>query len=106
MEVAGGLEEGPRPPAAVEAAAYFAVAEALTNAAKHGGGRRATVRLERLRSGLRTVVRDDGTGGADESEGTGLLGVRRRVAALDGSVQVSSPVGGPTVIEVRLPCVW
>ncbi|SOE06841.1 histidine kinase [Streptomyces sp. Ag109_G2-15] len=106
VEVAGGLEEGPRPPAAVEAAAYFAVAEALTNAAKHGGGRRATVRLERLRSGLRAVVRDDGTGGADESEGTGLLGVRRRVAALDGSVQVSSPVGGPTVIEVRLPCVW
>ncbi|MFD5793380.1 histidine kinase [Streptomyces diastatochromogenes] len=106
VEVAGGLEEGPRPPAAVEAAAYFAVAEALTNAAKHGGGRRAAVRLERLRSGLRAVVRDDGTGGADESEGTGLLGVRRRVAALDGSVQVSSPVGGPTVIEVRLPCVW
>lgn len=106
VEVAGGLEEGPRPPAAVEAAAYFAVAEALTNAAKHGGGQRAAVRLERLRSGLRAVVRDDGTGGADESEGTGLLGVRRRVAALDGSVQVSSPVGGPTVIEVRLPCVW
>lgn len=45
-------------------------------------------------------------GGADESEGTGLLGIRRRVAALDGSVQVSSPVGGPTVVEVRLPCVW
>ncbi|OXY89398.1 sensor histidine kinase [Streptomyces diastatochromogenes] len=106
VEVAGGLEEGPRPPAAVEAAAYFAVAEALTNAAKHGGSRRAAVRLERLRSGLRAVVRDDGTGGADESGGTGLLGVRRRVAALDGSVQVSSPAGGPTVIEVRLPCVW
>lgn len=78
----------------------------MINAAKHGGGRRATVRLERLRSGLRAVVRDDGTGGADESRGSGLLGIRRRVAALDGSVQVSSPVGGPTAVEVRLPCVW
>ncbi|MET9070602.1 histidine kinase [Streptomyces sp. NPDC004232] len=106
VEVKGGLEEGPRPPAAVEAAAYFAVAEALTNAAKYSGGRRADVRLERLRAGLRTVVRDDGHGGADENEGTGLLGIRRRVAALDGSVQVSSPAGGPTVIEVQLPCVW
>lgn len=54
--VEGGLEEGPRPPAAVEAAAYFAVAEALTNAAKHSGGRHATVRLERLRNGLRAAV--------------------------------------------------
>ncbi|MFE2068622.1 histidine kinase [Streptomyces sp. NPDC059467] len=106
VEVKGGLEEGPRPPAAVEAAAYFAVAEALTNAAKYGGGRRADVRLERLRTGLRAVVRDDGDGGADENEGTGLLGIRRRVAALDGDVQMSSPAGGPTVIEVQLPCVW
>ncbi|MER7792824.1 histidine kinase [Streptomyces sp. NPDC097640] len=106
VDVAGGLEDGPRPPAAVEAAAYFAVAEALTNAAKHSGGQRAVVQLERLHAGLRAVVRDDGTGGADDMGGTGLLGIRRRVAALDGSVQVSSPAGGPTVIEVQLPCVW
>ncbi|MEU6508938.1 histidine kinase [Streptomyces sp. NPDC046942] len=106
VSVTGGLEEGPRPPAAIEAAAYFAVAEALTNAAKHGGGRRADVRLERLRSGLRTVIGDDGHGGADERGGTGLLGVRRRVAALDGELTVTSPAGGPTVIEVELPCVW
>ncbi|GHI04029.1 histidine kinase [Streptomyces cellostaticus] len=106
VEVEGGLDEGPRPPAAVEAAAYFAVAEALTNAARHSSGGRAAVRLERLRTGLRAVVRDDGTGGADENGGTGLLGIRRRVAALDGSMQVSSPAGGPTVMEVRLPCVW
>ncbi|WBO62020.1 sensor histidine kinase [Streptomyces camelliae] len=106
VSVTGGLEEGPRPPAAIEAAAYFAVAEALTNAAKHGGGRRADVRLERLRGGLRTVIGDDGHGGADERGGTGLLGVRRRVAALDGELTVTSPAGGPTVIEVELPCVW
>ncbi|MEU4489024.1 histidine kinase [Streptomyces purpurascens] len=103
-----GLEgEGVRAPAAVEAATYFAVAEALTNAAKYSGADRASVVLERLRTGLRAVVRDEGVGGADESGGgSGLLGIRRRVAALDGSVTVTSPVGGPTVIEVELPCVW
>ncbi|MFI6370119.1 histidine kinase [Streptomyces sp. NPDC050546] len=103
-----GLEgEGARAPAAVEAAAYFAVAETLTNAAKYSGAGRASVVLERLRTGLRAVVRDEGVGGADESGGgTGLLGIRRRVAALDGTVAVTSPVGGPTVIEVELPCVW
>lgn len=69
VHVARDLEEGPRPPAAVEAAAYFAVAEALTNAAKHSGGRRAAVRLQRLRAGLRAVVRDEGAGGVDERGG-------------------------------------
>ncbi|MER6352831.1 histidine kinase [Streptomyces sp. NPDC001634] len=102
-----GLEDpGVRAPAAVEAAAYFVVAEALTNAAKHSGSTRASVRLERLRTGLRTVVRDEGLGGADETAGSGLLGMRRRVAALDATFAVSSPAGEPTVIEVELPCVW
>jgi signal transduction histidine kinase len=102
----GAGEGGPRAPAAVEAAAYFVVAEALTNAAKHSGSERAEVRLARARTGLRVRVRDEGRGGADESGGSGLLGMRRRVAALDGTVGVTSPVGGPTVIEVELPCVW
>ncbi|MFF2852027.1 histidine kinase [Streptomyces sp. NPDC058001] len=103
-----GLEaDGVRAPASVEAAAYFAVAEALTNAAKHSGSRQASVTLERRRTGMRAVVRDEGKGGADDSgHGSGLLGICRRVAALDGTVTVSSPVGGPTVIEVELPCVW
>ncbi|MFE9631347.1 histidine kinase [Streptomyces sp. NPDC006463] len=101
-----GLEGGSRPPAAVEAAAYFAVAEALTNAAKHSGSRRARVELSRAPRALKILVRDEGHGGADEAGGSGLLGMRRRIAALDGIVQVSSPVGGPTVIEVELPCVW
>lgn len=51
-------------------------------------------------------VSDDGHGGADEHGGTGLLGIRRRVAALDGDMSVTSPVGGPTLIDVELPCVW
>ncbi|MFJ7063894.1 histidine kinase [Streptomyces sp. NPDC101115] len=100
--------DGVRAPAAVEAAAYFAVAEALTNAAKHSGATRACVRLEKVPTGLRAVVRDEGRGGAEQGEsgGSGLIGLRRRVAALDGTVRLTSPVGGPTVIEVELPCVW
>ena len=102
----GGLDEGTRAPAAVEAAAYFVVAESLTNVAKYSGTDRAEVRLTRTRRGLAVRVRDEGRGGADESAGSGLLGMRRRVAALDGMFEVSSPVGGPTVIDVELPCVW
>ncbi|WP_326688991.1 MULTISPECIES: histidine kinase [unclassified Streptomyces] len=94
----------PRAPAAVETAAYFVVAEALTNAAKHSGSERAWVELVRDTRTLTVSVRDEGCGGADSSGGSGLLGVRRRVAALDGTVEVTSPTGGPTVIEVELPC--
>ncbi|MEU0741278.1 histidine kinase [Streptomyces sp. NPDC006134] len=106
VDTDGLADDGPRAPAAVEAAAYFAVAEALTNAAKHSGSSRASVRLERTRTGLRVTVRDEGEGGADETSGSGLLGIRRRVAALDGTVTVTSPEGGPTVVAVELPCVW
>jgi signal transduction histidine kinase len=116
VEVVRLEDEGLRAPAAVEAAAYFVVAEALTNAAKHSGSPRASVRLERLKRGLRVRVADEGHGGAGgtsqafgsggETSGSGLFGIRRRVAALDGTVEVSSPAGGPTVIDVLLPCVW
>ncbi|MCK9902659.1 histidine kinase [Frankia sp. Cpl3] len=107
-------DNAPRAPAAVEAAAYFVVAEALTNAAKHSGAEHAEVRLAHTRDGLRVIIRDEGCGGAEESPstsvplvgGSGLLGMRRRVAALDGTMTVTSPVGGPTVIDVELPCVW
>ncbi|MFC9796722.1 sensor domain-containing protein [Streptomyces sp. NPDC127584] len=98
----------PRAPAAVEAAAYFVVAEALTNAARHSGATRASVALSREPAALRARVADEGRGGAEAGEGggSGLLGIRRRVAALDGTVRLTSPEGGPTVIEVELPCVW
>ena len=111
-----GLETGPRAPAAVETAAYFVVAEALTNTARHSGAERAEVGLARTRRGLKVLVRDEGRGGAGdvtpaaaagaETGGSGLLGMRRRVAALDGTFALTSPHGGPTVIEVELPCVW
>lgn len=101
-----GMRDDVRAPAAVEAAAYFTVAEALTNAAKHSGSRRAWVELARTPRALSITVRDEGCGGVDETGGSGLLGMRRRIAALDGIVRASSPIGGPTTIEVELPCVW
>ncbi|MFD7288948.1 histidine kinase [Streptomyces sp. NPDC059863] len=101
-----GAQSGARAPAAIEAAAYFVVAEALTNAAKHSGSDRADVWLAGTLTGLVVMVRDEGRGGADEKGGSGLVGIRRRVAALDGTVLVTSPPGGPTVIDVELPCVW
>ncbi|GGJ79366.1 histidine kinase [Streptomyces camponoticapitis] len=91
-------------PAAVEAVAYFVVAEALSNAARHGRAPRAEVRVGRTGAGLSVRITDDGIGGADEERGTGIAGIRRRVLALDGSVLVTSPPGGPTTIAVEVPC--
>ncbi|MFC5182010.1 sensor histidine kinase [Actinomadura harenae] len=91
-------------PAAVEAVAYFTIAEALTNAAKHSRAARCAVRLTRAGDRLTIEVTDDGIGGADETLGTGITGIRHRVLALDGTVHVHSPAGGPTTITVVLPC--
>ncbi|WP_160050286.1 MULTISPECIES: histidine kinase [unclassified Nocardiopsis] len=91
-------------PVAVETAAYFVVAESVTNAARHSGAERIGVLLERVGDVLRVRVEDDGSGGVDEERGSGVRGLRRRVAALDGTVRVDSPAGGPTVILVELPC--
>ena len=91
-------------PVAAETAAYFVVTEAVTNAVRHSTAREIGVRLDRVGAVLRVSVRDDGGGGVDESRGSGVTGIRRRVAALDGTVRVDSPAGGPTVVEVELPC--
>ncbi|TDD96082.1 sensor histidine kinase [Actinomadura rubrisoli] len=99
MEVAGG-----RSPAAVEAAAYFVVAEALTNIAKHSGATEAAASVRREGAHLRVRVRDNGKGGADPGRGSGLAGIRRRVAALDGTTRIDSPDGAGTTLEVDLPC--
>lgn len=93
-----------RPPAPVEAAAYFVVAEALTNVTRHSAATRSEVIVARANGSLLITVADDGIGGADEAAGSGLAGIRRRIAALDGSCSVSSPAGGGTRIEVALPC--
>ncbi|MFD0539534.1 sensor histidine kinase [Actinomadura luteofluorescens] len=93
-----------RPPRQVESTAYFAAAEALTNAAKHSGADRAAV-VARLAGGVLTLeITDDGEGGADPARGTGLTGLADRVAVIDGRLLVSSPAGGPTLVRVELPC--
>ncbi|MCA2216196.1 sensor histidine kinase [Jidongwangia harbinensis] len=89
----------------VESAAYFAVAEALTNVARHSGARRAWVSLRHAEQTLVLTVGDDGAGNADPEGGTGLRGIERRLAAFDGTMTLSSPPGGPTVVTMELPCV-
>ncbi|MGY0019517.1 sensor histidine kinase [Streptomyces sp. YJ-C3] len=96
----------PKPlPGPVRAAAYFVVSEAVTNAAKHARAGEIAARLT-LEEGVLTVsVRDDGRGGAvSAGAGTGLAGLRGRVEALDGTLHVTSPLGGPTVVTAELPC--
>jgi signal transduction histidine kinase len=92
-----------RPPAGIEAIAYFVVAEALTNVAKHARASHAEVTVDRSGEMLRVTIRDDGVGGADPA-GQGLSGLASRAAGVDGRLSVSSPAGGPTSIEVLLPC--
>jgi signal transduction histidine kinase len=91
-------------PAPVETAAYFAVAEALANVAKHAGARSVHIRAAYSAGALRIEVSDDGAGGADPVRGTGLRGVERRLATFDGVLAVSSPPGGPTIIVIEVPC--
>ncbi|MFF8839262.1 sensor histidine kinase [Streptomyces sp. NPDC015130] len=90
----------PRP---TETAAYFVVSEAVTNAAKHSSASAISVTVTLDGARLTVRVEDDGTGGADET-GSGLTGLRSRVAALDGVLRVHSPLGGPTTITAELPC--
>ncbi|EMF26645.1 sensor histidine kinase [Streptomyces pseudogriseolus] len=93
-----------RLPLPVETAAYFVVAEALTNAVKHSGASGARVHARLHTDVLTLSVGDDGTGGAEPSAGGGLVGLADRVAAADGRLRVSSPQGGPTLLHVELPC--
>jgi len=94
-----------RPPKLVESIAYFMVAEALANVAKHAQASQAQVELAVRRGVLRIRVTDDGVGGAVTSGGTGLAGLADRARSIDGELLVQSPPGGPTVISMELPCV-
>ncbi|MFE4600521.1 sensor histidine kinase [Kitasatospora indigofera] len=89
----------------VEAVAYFTVSEALTNVAKHARASRVDLSVRGRGGRLRITVTDDGVGGADPAGGTGLTGLRKRAASVDGTLAVHSPLGGPTTITVELPCV-
>jgi signal transduction histidine kinase len=92
------------PPMPVAAAVYFAVAETLNNAVLHAEASTVKISVEYTGGKLRTRVTDDGRGGADNSRGTGLAGVERRLATFDGTLKVSSPAGGPTIVAIEVPC--
>ncbi|MEU8378574.1 sensor domain-containing protein [Streptosporangium sp. NPDC048865] len=90
--------------ASVEATAYFVAAEALTNITRHSNARHAVVKVHRGADRLHLQITDDGHGGADERGGSGLVGIRRRTEAHDGTFMLNSPAGGPTTLTVSLPC--
>jgi signal transduction histidine kinase len=92
-----------RLPDSAEVAAYYVVAESLTNAAKHAGASEVTVKVDTDGSDLRLCIRDDGAGGADSRAGSGLVGLRDRVEALGGRLLVSSPVGNGTSLVATIP---
>ena len=93
-----------RPSPVVEAVAYFVVSEGLANIAKHAQASQAEVFVQRSGDRLHVIVTDDGIGGADPARGTGLAGLARRAESVDGTFEVTSPPGGPTVLSVDLPC--
>ncbi|MGH3385909.1 MAG: sensor histidine kinase, partial [Nocardioidaceae bacterium] len=93
-----------RAPAPIESAAYFAVAECLANAGKHSAATQVWVSIGHHDGRLRLVVDDDGIGGAAMDKGSGLAGVARRLAVFDGTMDLSSPVGGPTSVSMEVPC--
>jgi signal transduction histidine kinase len=105
MPVEVVVELPARLPAPLESAAYFAVAEALTNVVKHAHAQHAWINLSQQGERLSISVRDDGVGGADPAAGTGLRGIERRLSAFDGTLAVESPTGGPTEVVMVLPCV-
>jgi signal transduction histidine kinase len=93
-----------RPPPVVEAVAYFVVSEALTNVTKHAQASQAEVFVQLSGDRLHIIVSDDGVGGADSSRGTGLAGLAKRASSVDGTFEITSPPGGPTLLTVDLPC--
>jgi signal transduction histidine kinase len=102
VRVTQELAGRPAPP--VESAVYFAIAECLANVGKHAGAENAWVELRHASGRLTAVVGDDGAGGAEPENGTGMRGVMRRLAAFDGTMMVSSPDRGPTLITLEVPC--
>ena len=91
-------------PGELETAAYFVVSEALTNIGKYANASEATIRIGRDNGALALMIEDDGVGGADPDNGSGLHGLADRVQALDGFLEIRSPPGHGTRIEARIPC--
>jgi signal transduction histidine kinase len=97
------LRTGRRLPDQVEVAAYYAVSEALANATKHAHASVVHVELDNLDASVRLVIRDDGIGGADPARGSGLTGLRDRIEALGGTLEVTSPADGGTTLLIEIP---
>jgi signal transduction histidine kinase len=93
-----------RPAPVIEAVAYFVVSEGLANIVKHAQASQAEVVVSRDRDRLHIIVSDDGVGGADPARGTGLAGLAKRAASVDGTLEIDSPPDGPTLLTVDLPC--
>ncbi|MCL6296934.1 sensor histidine kinase [Streptomyces kronopolitis] len=102
VQVTANLPSRPEP--AVESAAYFALCELLANATKHSGARRVLIDIQYRANALTMTVTDDGNGGAGMESGSGLLGIQRRLAAFDGTLNITSPIGGPTTASLQIPC--
>ncbi|GAB3656290.1 sensor domain-containing protein [Actinocorallia lasiicapitis] len=102
VEVVSDLTRRPSPP--IESAVYFTISELLANAAKHAAATAVRIVFHRADGLLKVTVVDDGKGGA--RLGTGLLGVQKRLAAFDGTLALTSPIGGPTEIALEIPCAW
>jgi signal transduction histidine kinase len=104
IHVASDLYGHGRPSAPVESAAFFAVSELLANVSKHAEARQTWIDIRHTDGMLRIGVTDNGHGGADPARGSGLRGIERRLAAFDGVLAISSPLGGPTSVTMEIPC--
>jgi signal transduction histidine kinase len=98
------VEVASRASPTVEAVAYFVVSECLANIARHSRARQAEISVRRDGDLLRISVTDDGVGGADPARGSGLASLAQRAGSVDGTLQVQSPAGGPTIVTAELPC--
>jgi signal transduction histidine kinase len=104
IHLTSDLGQQARPFASIESAAYFAVNELVANVSKHAKASQAWIDISQHDGLLKITVTDDGQGGADPKNGTGLQGIERRLAAFDGVLAVTSPPGGPTAVTMELPC--
>jgi signal transduction histidine kinase len=107
VPVEADVELPGRFPEPVESAAYFAISEVLTNAAKHARAERVWLDIHYSQAAggmLRIAITDNGRGGADLNKGSGMAGVERRLGQFDGILAVSSPAGGPTMVTMEIPC--
>ena len=104
IHLSSDLDQASRPSAPIESAAYFAVNEMVANVSKHAQASQAWIDIRQHGRMLTITVTDDGHGGADPRNGTGLRGIERRLAAFDGVLAISSPPGGPTTVTMEIPC--